>query len=793
MPLNNEATTLNDSSSIPEDFISVVCHYDSYTVITRTGELSQIIQVQGYKTAFNQPTNERLRDLVRQALVEAITNDDILVQLHVVRDFADITSNGNNFTNQKASNIDNAWNKFNSWHHRLDNKLYIVITHRGLRNYVGLNNFVRQLIPWSLKNKALSNLEQYVQELNEVTNHIKIKLKDFKSHALTIKYSKDKSQYISEPLSFIYYLLHFIHVDIPVESVNFATQATTAGLTKEFFNSKYLEHSNINGTDASAQTGKYAAIFSLKTSYNISIQAAERILQANYKFIISETIMFAEIDMVNTTWLQHKKLYDASKFPDMAAISGLNDLLAHKNNKITDFCKNQITIAIIADNNRDLQSYTLNFGSIIAEIGISFIRDDILMSGLFYAMVPGNNRYLSRLFDNNIERIAPFCNTTLRGVGKKTHSNWGPPMMLISELTTGISYHFHLYNDKDNPEHCLIIKSSRSHHHSNNKEENVLRFMLAQSMRFNPAIVNIDLEGIHQDFTTKMEGYTIDIGRDDEVSMKIGLNLFDVCLKHDASMDLLLEIIRIYINKGEFISSELSSLIKDTVKSSSSMDDEQNTTNGGGKYSYAKIAKSFAALAAENNAHTCIVNFANFLNNPPIHNVFSYNKLDSLSHAQRRKIMLHLNLKILHGHSPEAAELLVLLLLTQLPELLNNTPTIIALSNADFIFKSPQLAEIFMNGLNKLLIQNCVLIMSIANMNQIASLPSADAFFALYANKFFMTDRKMTRSYKNVLGLEESEIYKIRSFDRNEGNFLLKRRDCTFLSNINLSFMNEVY
>ena len=395
------------------------------------------------------------------------------------------------------------------------------------------------------------------------------------------------------------------------------------------------------------------------------------------------------------------------------------------------------------------------------------------MSGLFYAMLPGNHKYLSRLFPNSIARIAPFTNTILRGIGRKTQSNWGPPMMMLPELTTGAAYYFHLHNDKDNPEHCLVIKSSRSNTNRNTKEEDILRFILAQSIRFNPAIINIDLTGIHQDFITQIEGYTIDLGRTDEMAMKIGLNLFDVCLQHDTSMDLLLEVIRIYINKGEVISQEIQDVIKDVVKNCS---DNINTNDN--KYSYSKIAQSFADLAAENNTHTCITNISIFLNNPLIYNAFSTNKLEPLSHTQRRKIILNLNLKTLYDNSPEAAELFAILLLVQLPESLINTPTLIALSNSDFIFRSEKLIEIFIHNLDTLATQNCVVINSISNINQITTIK--------YANKFFMTDRKMTKNHRKILGIEENEIYKIRSYDRNEGNFLLKRRDCSFLSNISI-------
>ena len=68
-----------------EDFIPIACHYDSNTLLTKNGELLQIIQINGINSERITSELFNLREIVKGAIKKHVKDDKLAFWLHTIR------------------------------------------------------------------------------------------------------------------------------------------------------------------------------------------------------------------------------------------------------------------------------------------------------------------------------------------------------------------------------------------------------------------------------------------------------------------------------------------------------------------------------------------------------------------------------------------------------------------------------------------------------------------------------------------------------------------------------------
>ena len=102
---------INTSSS---DFIPAACHFDKNTLITKNGELIQTIQVHGLNSENISNQLFNLRQVVREAISNAIINHKYAFWIHTIRRKANL-DDPTKYNSYFCQNIHDIWKNKNYW------------------------------------------------------------------------------------------------------------------------------------------------------------------------------------------------------------------------------------------------------------------------------------------------------------------------------------------------------------------------------------------------------------------------------------------------------------------------------------------------------------------------------------------------------------------------------------------------------------------------------------------------------------------------------------------------------
>ena len=109
------------------DLISITCHFNSETLLTKNADLVKTIEIQGFIDKDSTEQNRILRDDVRSSIIKHIKDPDIAIHIHVIRDYKNIMPDLYQGPEKIVSLVENEWCKQNSWNNQLVNTLYITL------------------------------------------------------------------------------------------------------------------------------------------------------------------------------------------------------------------------------------------------------------------------------------------------------------------------------------------------------------------------------------------------------------------------------------------------------------------------------------------------------------------------------------------------------------------------------------------------------------------------------------------------------------------------------------------
>lgn len=276
--LDKNALPEIDKAPIPgtplADFIPISCHYDYNSLLTKTGELVQIIEVVGFEDKTIEKEQQiDLRTAVQQAICEFIPSFKYAVYLHTIRSRKNLMPGGN-VPFGFASELNNKWKDKNNWDKQLTNTLYITIVRQGhAHNPTDLGKYIESAIFPLYKSNAFKALEENNQELTKVTDLITHSLKIFGAKRLTLV--KTNKGYLSEPLFFYHNLIHLTQKRTPLPVRDLSEYL--ANLKIEFlFNSAAV---------ISASGTQFAGLYTIKDCVNIPEEYLDKFLQSGAQFV----------------------------------------------------------------------------------------------------------------------------------------------------------------------------------------------------------------------------------------------------------------------------------------------------------------------------------------------------------------------------------------------------------------------------------------------------------------------------------------------------------------------------
>ncbi len=754
-------------------FIPVVCHFDERTLLTKSGELVQIIKLDGFlrPNIAQKVIVSDLRTKVREAIKQHIDDSRCAVYLHVLREEHDITL-ANAYKEELPRALADYWDKLCGWQHQLVNTLYITIVHRGVKDYLSAIKFIKYVFfpIFTLAQKRrlvscailLTSIVNRVQKSLEMYGARVLKIRAIPPQATTSsimhKALTPPVRYISEPASFYYQLLNLEKKNIEVGTADLSNTLIESDFTYLFNTIKLFSH-------RSGRT-RFGAILTLKYPYELSTIIADAILQINNAFILTEVLLFASKSSAQAQWKYHKRIQKAAKVFSIYAASGLEALLsAAESGKINDYCSEQITILIYAENEEHFNTAVDHFvKTVIHDYGIGALREDLNMAGAFLAYLPGNFRFINRDQFNATKFAGTFSSIHSVDIGNYNGSKWGLPVTIFKNLTTELRYCFNFHDENEG--NVFIIDPN------NLPVTRILpKFLLMQAVKFSPRILVIGDELCHPLY--------------DKLGFNaVSLNFADLMDKEENKSHVQIDL----FNTG-FVS-DISGATDFICRGLLGVSSKDFKTDISGIIERLKVAESSeqgAACVAELVSnyvgnHSSMKSDATFLTSSQFRYFCTRNNLDCLLRNLRTRI----DISAPKEGSARIVAFFIFVLLVKLCAVLDGKPTIIVVPSSDELFNLPLLPEEWSKLFDLLAHNNALAIFSVTK-EQTLNTEAFNVAFKRSVNKFIVANKFATKAYKHALDLTDDELYKIKIQNQNNGIFLLKHGKDTLLTSINLS------
>ena len=460
------------------DFIPIVAHYDESTLLTKDGQLVRILNIKGYSDRFKKldlPLDEKLRQLLN-----TFFNNRLMVYNITVRDFTSLIKD-KNYKVAAAKLHGDLWMEEQEFNHCLMNNLYLVIVHKGARDLYAnfFAAFSKKLFTKSFFNK----LDEASKELDSIILNWLEELEAYGASLLSVKL--DQEEFESEPLSFIYYLLHLQKKNICISKGDFYKILTTE-LSVENYYADFLLSRDITkelnyegfseGEEAKKEEQNHVALLTIKGLKALPSSYNDKILSLDNQLFIVEALNITSKTSYKTQIQDFINLYEMSK-------------LDYGKNLLADLEKYQavegvIHVILFHEKPEELKKSLDKVTQLFCELGLNFIIEDYHKLSAFFSIIPGNSALLKRKNFTTIKETCNFTKIQQKALGGYQGSKWGQALTIFKSLDL-LPFFFN-FQASDGVGHTIITGPSEG---TNNLLKN---WLLSESLKFQTNIINFD-------------------------------------------------------------------------------------------------------------------------------------------------------------------------------------------------------------------------------------------------------------------------------------------------------------
>ena len=447
-------------------------HVDARTIETRDGLLMQTIRLDGLllETADSAALNYRAE--LRDAMLRAIGNSRFAIYHHLVRRRANAAMDAD-FPDSFSERLNERWRTRLGRRQLYVNDLFLTIVRRPTQGRMGIADRMRNLFATASNNRAALRVAEK-RSLDDAREALMAALGQYEPEVLSTYKSDDGLR--SEPLEFLAYLFNgdMRPVVVPHGDLGHHLPARRVSFGLD--------------TVELAPTGplgrRFVALVSIKDWPQATMPGMfDQLSRFPFEMAISQSFAFVErgaaLSKMNLALRRMKSAEDE-------AVSLRDELTVAKDEVAAGragFGEHHTTIAIHADSLKDLDSHVAEVIALLADLGITGVREDIALEPTFWAQFPGNFRYITRRGLVSTANFASFASLHNFPVGQPARNHWGEAVTLF-ETTAAGPYFFNFHqNDLGN---FTVIGPSGS------GKTVVLNFLLAQARKYRPRTIFFD-------------------------------------------------------------------------------------------------------------------------------------------------------------------------------------------------------------------------------------------------------------------------------------------------------------
>jgi type IV secretion system protein VirB4 len=443
-------------------------HLDDHTVMTRSGDLIQMIQVDG--VAFETADSETLNHMaaVRDVVMRGIANSNLMLYCHVIRRQVTAELSGAQ-PEGFVRDLDDAWQQQLRGRRLYINDIVLMLVRRPAQGKIG---FFDRLTKWGngTRNSAerLADQARELRELEAARTNLLSSLMRYGPRLLG-RY-RGAGGVCSEPLEILSAMYNG-------EMQPVLEPTGDAG--------HYLPYKRISfGLDAlelkgaSADNARFGAIVSIKDyPANTSPGMLDNVLRLPHELTMTESFAFIDRQIADERIGLALRRLRAASDETTTLRQGLLGAKDDLTGGAAAYGEHHLTVHVRAMTLAELDAAVADVQASLADIGAVAVREDLNLESAFWGQFPGNADYIARKALVSTANLSGLISLHGFPIGVPAGGPWGEPITVL-ETTSSTPYFFNLHSG-DLGNFTLIGPSGSG-------KTVVLNFLIAQAQKFQP-------------------------------------------------------------------------------------------------------------------------------------------------------------------------------------------------------------------------------------------------------------------------------------------------------------------
>ncbi len=786
----NRKKTAAGSSAIDDrsEFIPYHSHYNPHTVITKNGELMQVIKVEGN---FRGGLCENLDGIhaslcatIRQVIIQNDVTEKISFWLHTIRrrnpmvsSFPDESSGNAKLPGEFADYVNSQWKKENSWNDLFRNDVYITILYEGqaiqLLDLKKIKSFAFPKANSRFCNKYLDASYEFLDSfvlsvLDGVKSQCNARRLTLAERVMpTAGKAVRQPIFYSEIMEFLGKIINLRSESFPLPDLDLSVALQTSALTFGF--------NAIEARSREIGDRRFAAMLSIKQYIDMPVDAVDCVLQAPIELVVSQSFSFIPTDKALKYAKEQKALFGMSGDIKANDSFGINQALSYDRGKRVDFGEHQTSVMVMVSDLKKLDGEVGKFLDLFARLGLITVREEIFMEECFWAQLPGNFEFVRRRAILPTELVAGFCRFNRYHTGSAAGNHWGSYLSILP-TSVGSPYFFN-FHVQDNG-HTVIFDF-------NSFEDRVGKvleyFLLTQTRKFGTRMFVFDRNHSARLLLNKMGGKYFPMSQLEKAnsdlavdrSPRLALNPFS--LEASAyNMSFLAAWCSLLISPDVVLDDRAREILRSAVEQVYSMPpSERNLPN-------------MVALVTQKDT-TLAESLERWVGQGVYSKLFDFTQdsldmgadiigFDMTSALAKQAYMLPLFSYLMH----------------RVIDTIDGKPTIIVINEAWDLLENGFFAPRLESLLEMLRQKNVMVIFTTSQVSNCGETATLAAVTAQVSTRIYVPDEMPVPYQSKGLGLNEKDSFMLSNMNRQKGDFLLKQNGESIALNVFLKEAEDV-
>lgn len=468
------------------EHIPYVRHADAWTLETRSGDLVQVLTLEGRSFETEDAGELDRLKATRNTLLRALAGGDYALWQHIVRRRVrpDLP---HAFPSGFAADLDRKWFTRLGERKLYVNDLYLSLVRRAPRGAIGVASRLQRALSPD-RDRALGAREraQALKELHQQAENLQAKLAPYGAKRLgTLETS---SGVRSDPLRFVLHLL--TGRDRPVALPAASLDTFVGSLIPAAPLHAYLPTSTDHlGGEAFEMRGpgwsRFGAVLSIK---DYAPQTYAGMLDALFTLpceaIVTQSFAFIGRSTALEALARQARIMENIDDPALSQIDELEEARDDLASGRLVYGSHHFSVVPLVDDSALLDRACNEVDKRLTELGLITVRESGgAMELARWAQLPGNFAYVARPAPISSQNFAAFASLHNYAYGKPGGNHWGPAITIL-ETVSGTPYFFN-FHDADIGNTIVVGASGTG-------KTTVMGFLLAQALRTGARIIYFD-------------------------------------------------------------------------------------------------------------------------------------------------------------------------------------------------------------------------------------------------------------------------------------------------------------